>query len=136
MRYQTKHKDKIVAYLSAHEGEHITAQALHYHFLEQGTQIGIATIYRCLDQLVADGTLRKYTIDSRTGSCYEYLSDSKESCREHFHLKCTRCDTLFHVACPHLSELNSHMLDHHGFQVDHSKTVLYGLCEVCQGARL
>ena len=31
--------------------------------------------------------------------------------------------------------LNQHLLEHHGFTVDHTKTVLYGVCADCAGTQ-
>ena len=129
--YKTRQKEQIIAYLTAHPGQHVTAQELSRHLEAEGTPVGTATIYRCLDQLTTDGVLRKYTIDSRTCACYEYISESEE-CRSHFHLKCMKCDKLIHLTCEHLDGLAAHILEHHGFQIDTSKTVLYGLCADCQ----
>ncbi len=129
--YKTKQKEQVLQYLTSHAGQHVTAQDISRHLSESGTPVGTATIYRCLDHLVSDGMLRKYTIDSRTGACYEYLPDAAE-CGRHFHLKCMQCDKLYHVTCEHLSGLDSHVLEHHGFFIDHSKTVLYGICAACR----
>ncbi|MBQ8928504.1 MAG: transcriptional repressor [Oscillospiraceae bacterium] len=131
--YKTRQKSKILEYLTNHPGQHITAQEIARHLDAQGSPVGMATVYRCLDGLVTDGTLRKYTIDSRTGACYEYLPQS-DACSRHFHLKCVRCETLYHVTCEHLCELEEHIAEHHGFRIDPSKTVLYGLCAACREA--
>ena len=129
--YKTKQKEKIMQYLTAHEGQHVTAQELSRHLEAEGTPVGTATIYRQLDALVTDGILRKYTIDSRSCACYEYLPLSAE-CKRHFHLKCMECEQLFHVTCEHLDGIEAHLLERHGFQIDQSKTVLYGLCKACR----
>ena len=129
--YKTKQKEQIMQYLTTHPGQHITAQEISYHLTQEGISVGTTTIYRQLDQLVSDGTIRKYTIDSRTGACYEYLPDSGE-CHRHFHLKCMQCEKLYHVTCEYLCELEQHILEHHGFQIDQSKTVLYGICAECR----
>ena len=129
--YKTRQKEQILRYLTEHEGEHVTAQELSRHLENEGTPVGTATIYRHLDALVSDGTLRKYTLDSRTCACYEYRRTESE-CKRHFHLKCTCCERLFHVHCEHLDGIEAHILEHHGFQIDQSKTVLYGLCAECR----
>ncbi len=132
--YKTRQKEQILHYLKAHEGQHVTAQELSRHLSDSDTPVGTATIYRYLDHLVSEGVLRKYTIDSRTGACYEYAPHS-EACSRHFHLKCMQCDKLYHVTCESLSSLDSHVLEHHGFAIDHSKTVLYGICGRCRGVQ-
>lgn len=52
-------------------------------------------------------------------------------CREHYHLKCTECGKLIHAECKFLSELSAHIYNEHGFKVDGSRTVLYGVCGDC-----
>lgn len=132
--YKTKQKEQILQYLKSHAGQHVTAQEISRHLSDSETPVGTATIYRYLDHLVSEGILRKYTIDSRTGACYEYAPHSAE-CSRHFHLKCMQCDKLYHVTCEHLTGLDGHILEHHGFAIDHSKTVLYGICKTCRGVQ-
>lgn len=129
--YKTRQKEQILLYLTSHPEQHVTAQEISRHLNQEGSPVGTATVYRQLDQLVSDGTIRKYTIDSRTGACYEYLPDADE-CHRHFHLKCMQCEKLYHVTCTRLCELEQHIFEHHGFRIDQSKTVLYGICEACQ----
>ena len=41
------------------------------------------------------------------------------------------CGRLFHTECAYLNTLSEHIKNEHGFLVDGSKTVLYGLCKTC-----
>ena len=102
MGYKTKQREYILAFLQNSEGRHITVAELVRHLQDNATPVGTATVYRTLEQLV-----------------------------EHFHLKCTCCGRLFHVSCDYLNQLGEHLLEHHGFVIDHTKTVLYGLCADC-----
>lgn len=128
--YNTKQKEHILNLLIENSSVHTTAGDIANYLRKQGTPVGIATIYRYLDQLAEDGIIRKYTIDNKTGACYQYMGE-KSKCREHFHLKCLKCEKLFHVECSYLSELDKHILSHHEFTIDHTKTVLYGYCKEC-----
>lgn len=128
--YNTKQKEHILKLLMENSSSHTTAGYISSYLQSQGTPVGIATIYRYLDQLADEGIIRKYTIDNKTGACYQYIGEKKE-CREHFHLKCVKCEKLFHVECDYLSDLEKHILSHHGFTIDHTKTVLYGCCKDC-----
>lgn len=91
---------------------------------------GQATVYRTIDRLAASGELRKYIVDGSTAACYQ-KSGGKTGCREHFHLKCEGCGRLIHVECDELAKIASHMEKEHGFAVDSSKTVFYGICREC-----
>ena len=128
--YNTKQKEKLLDYLISNKDKHTNVQTISSFMAEEGTPLGTATIYRRLDKLVEQGIVRKYVIDGKTGACYQYIGDGNECCR-HFHLKCVRCDRLIHIDCDHLSGISRHIFEHHGFQVDSSKTVFYGVCAKC-----
>ena len=131
MGYKTKQREYILAFLQNSEGRHITVAELVRHLQDNATPVGTATVYRTLEQLVEEGMVRKYVLDGKSSACYQFLSDEPHLCQEHFHLKCTCCGRLFHVSCDYLNPLGEHLLEHHGFVIDHTKTVLYGLCADC-----
>ncbi len=130
--YNTKQKEKLLDFLISNKEKHTNVQQISTFLTNEGTPVGTATIYRQLDKLVESGTVRKYTIDGKTGACYQYIDDTQD-CKSHFHLKCVCCDRLFHIACDHLKDIDKHIFEHHGFKVDPSKTVFYGVCADCQG---
>lgn len=131
MGYKTKQREYILEFLRSCGGRHITVVEIVRHLQDSGTPVGTATVYRNLEQLVEEGMVRKYVLDGKSSACYQFLDTLPEACQEHFHLKCTQCGRLFHVSCDYLSQLEGHLLEHHGFVVDHTKTVLYGLCADC-----
>ncbi|MBE6864215.1 MAG: transcriptional repressor [Ruminococcus flavefaciens] len=131
--YNTKQKEKLLDYLISNKDKHVNVQTISAYMSEEGTPLGTATIYRRLDKLVEQGVVRKYVIDGKTGACYQYI-DSQNNCHEHFHLKCIKCERLIHIDCGHLKGISEHIFAHHGFTVDSSKTVFYGVCSECSGA--
>lgn len=131
--YNTRQKECILEILKEHQELHITAAELGKRLEEQQTPVGTATIYRFLEQLVEEGLVRKYTLDGKSSACYQYMENGA-ACREHFHLKCLNCGTLFHVECEFLTQMQTHIMQHHSFRIDHTKTVLYGYCDTCRGA--
>ena len=128
--YRTKQKDQIMDCLIKNKDRHITADEILSALSEGKPHVGKTTIYRYLDKLVSQGTVRRYFIEGGKSACYQYV-DQNDACGCHYHLKCTECGQLFHLECDYLGEMDSHIKDHHDFQVDHSKTVLYGQCGVC-----
>ena len=128
--YNTRQKESILEYLRANSQRHVSVGDILEHLKETGREVGTTTVYRYLDRLTKSGEVRKYVIDEVSGACYQYVEDA-DDCREHFHLKCTRCGRLIHVDCGHLREVGEHILAHHRFLVDRSKTVFYGICESC-----
>lgn len=128
--YKTKQKEKILDYLIRNKEKHTNVQEIITFLTAEGNPIGTATIYRQLDKLVDCGMVRRYNFDGKTGACYQYI-ENKEECHEHFHLKCTICGKLIHLNCDRLSNINRHIFEKHGFQVDPSQTVFYGKCSEC-----
>lgn len=97
---------------------------------DKGHSLGMSTVYRQLDKLVANGLVRKYIIDENSPACYQYVDTSSECC-EHFHLKCNVCGKLIHTDCSLMKKIAEHMKESHGFIVDSTKTLLYGICRDC-----
>lgn len=130
--YKTKQRDQILDCLVQNKNRHITADQILAALNVEKTLVGKTTIYRYLDRLVAQGVVRKYSIEEGKSACYQYVEQNL-ACNEHFHLKCIDCGQLIHLECNYLNEMDSHIRDHHNFKVDHSKTVLYGKCGSCAG---
>lgn len=128
--YKTKQKDTILNYMTEHKDFHVTVNTLSDYLDEQGTPVGTATIYRHLEKLVEQGLVRKYTVDSGTGACFQYVPPDKK-CHEHYHLKCEKCGCLIHLECSFMKELSEHIFSDHGFEIDPLRTVFYGVCRDC-----
>jgi Fur family ferric uptake transcriptional regulator len=116
-------------------GSHVTVNQLVSLLSAEGeTGIGQTTIYRHLEKLLAQGRIRKYFLSDGESACYQYVED-ESLCREHFHLKCEVCGALIHADCELLDTIDKHLLAEHDFQINALKTVLYGTCKKCLGAR-
>ena len=66
--YKTKQQDLLLSYLRQMQGKHFTAEDVRSHFAKKDITIGIATIYRQLEKLVAEGTIQKYFIVEHSAS--------------------------------------------------------------------
>ncbi len=130
IEYKTKQKQAILNFLKNNRDNHVTVNDISVYLENNNCHVGITTIYRYLDKLLEQGTVRKYTVDNSTSACFQYVDPSK-TCHEHFHLKCEVCGKLIHLHCSHISELCSHIFNDHGFKPDMMRTVFYGICSVC-----
>ena len=131
--YKTKQQELLFSYLREMQGKHFTAEDVRAHFEEKKLSIGIATIYRQLEKLVAEGTIQKYFIDDHSAACFEYAGETCNSAEQHFHLKCELCGRLIHLECEELEELGGHLKTEHGFVINPLRTVFYGVCTDCAG---
>ena len=90
-----------------------------------------STVYRLVAEMATQGHLRRFPkTDGGRGWLYQY--HEKHNCDGHLHLKCAACGMLLHLECGMSNELLAHIENTHGFQVDNTATVLYGLCAECR----
>lgn len=128
MGYVTKQGNLVKNFLEKRGESHFSADEIYFALISDGCRIGKTTVYRQLEKLVGEGAARKFSSGDSSSCCYQLCS---ESCKSHYHLKCSVCGKLFHIECDFLDRLSEHIYDGHRFTVDGSKTVLYGICENC-----
>ena len=128
----TKHSKTVLECLKENSSRHLTAKEVASLLSKDGKDVSNATIYRQLEKLTQSGEVRKYITSPGESACFQYAGiDGKSECERHFHLKCTVCEKLFHVSCEYLEKLEEHVKEHHGFKIDNTRTVLYGICGEC-----
>ena len=132
--YRTRQRTAILQYFKSHPHAHLTAEELCDALRAGGISVGKSTVYRALDKLAESGLVRRFSMAPGESACYQYAGGHSDTCRAHFHLKCTVCGTLYHIECEHLDELTAHLGAKHSFTVDYAKTVLYGTCDPCRRA--
>lgn len=133
--YRTKQRELIEAFFLKNKENHVTAEDILKFLKENDTPVSKSTVYRYLDKMQGQGKIRKYTVEEGMCSCYQYIEEH-QSCKEHYHFKCSECGRLFHVSCDLMNEISKHIYKEHDFVIDNSKTVFYGLCGDCRRAEL
>ena len=129
MAYNTKQKEAVLACLKELSEGHVNAADIAKHLAKAGSKVGLTTIYRQLDKLVDEGTVKKFVTEG-SSACYQYVGDGH--CGEHFHLKCESCGKLIHLKCRTFDRLSDHILQEHGFLSNPGRTTLYGVCSDCR----
>ncbi len=131
--YRTEQKKMLLAYLQAHGSEAYTVEELvdgmraMYGELVPGT----STVYRLITRMVEEGSVKRFAKGKGRGFVYQIVVG--RSCHAHLHMKCTDCGRLFHVSETLSEEMGQRLLDGFRFLLDTEQTVLFGLCETCQG---
>ena len=130
--YNTKQKQIIYSFLKDNANNFLTCDEIYDGLKKQSNPVGKATLYRFLDMLVSSGDARKVIDDNKKCAAYQLL-DKEMNCDGHMHLKCTCCGSLVHLGCDFMHSVGEHILKHHEFRIDNSKTLIYGLCSKCSG---
>ena len=121
MHRQTRQRDTIRAALAA-AGRPLGPQEVLAAARAELPGLGIATVYRAIKALLAEGWLRAVELP---GSTPRYEVAGK---RHHHHFHCRACDGVFEVeACP----AGIRGLLPGGFRLEEHEIILYGLCAVC-----
>lgn len=131
--YKTRQREAILSFIETNKENLITARAIYDNFLNRNNPIGMATIYRRLEELTDQGLLSKHTIEGISGACYRYKSGKEEE--GHAHLMCEDCGNLTDLECDFISNINAHLLKEHRFGLNPRKTVFYGTCRECLGKK-
>lgn len=129
--YSTRQKRELLAFLKERSMQHFSVDEVVFELRDRGEQIGRSTVYRYLELLAEQGSVRKYA-GVQGVTQYQHVDDAS-GCDGHFHMMCSRCGNLMHVDCRLLGEMSAHMMAEHGFQLDPRQTVLVGLCSACRG---
>ncbi len=123
--YRVTPQREMIIEVIAHGGRHMTAEEVHTAVHDRAPAVNIATVYRVLDLLVAQG------LASRTD-----LGDGRlayATCRHgpHVHLVCRQCGHTVEASEALLVPLGDHIRSEYGFAADLQHLSLFGLCGDC-----
>lgn len=124
-RYRTRQREAVSAFLAENGDRYLSVDDVWTAVSSSGASIGRSTVYRCLETMASDGSVLKAT--SPGGEARYRLADGKPSGQ----LVCLRCGRVLPLDCHMVDDFSSHVLEHHAFRIDPTRTVLYGLCAPC-----
>lgn len=131
--YNTKQRQLILDNMRRSGDSARTIEEIRRDLKAEGCSVGEATVYRALTLLVGDGVVEKLSYSGRESAAYRYISDSSEL-DDSLILKCVTCGVVARTRCDFAGRLSEHLQTDHGFKLDRSRTIVYGVCENC-GAR-
>lgn len=111
----------------ASEGEHFSAEDIYKLLMEQGEDVGLATVYRVLTQFEAAGLVSRHHFEGGH-SVFELARDE-----HHDHVVCVKCGKVREFVDPDLTQRFNEIADQLGFTVTDRTLYLYGVCsEGCE----
>lgn len=128
--YSTRQKRELQSFLKERSMRHFSVDEVVFELRDRGERIGRSTVYRYLEQLAEQGSVRKYQ-GVQGVTQYQHIENDAD-CDAHFHMLCSRCGNLLHVDCAMMGEMTEHLMTEHGFRLNPRETILVGLCEKCR----
>ena len=125
--YMTQPRKRLLTYLHSHADETLSAGQI----AEDLPEISVSAVYRNLSALEKDGAVQKVAKAGTREVFYRFKK--AEECRAHLHLSCKKCGRTFHMDEAETEALVEAVAKLDGFTIDRSDTVLYGICNGCQG---
>lgn len=97
---------------------------------EMGITVNKTTVYRYVTQLAKNNVLIKFVAEKGEKTLYKF-NDKNLGCDNHLHLKCSLCGKIEHLGCDDMEQFKKHIFNEHGFLLNCSSSVLYGVCKKC-----
>ncbi len=97
---------------------------------EMGIAVNKTTVYRYVNTLCENNVINKFVAEKGKKTLYKF-NDKNLGCDNHLHLQCSLCGKIEHLGCSDMEEFKSHILKEHGFLLNCSSSVLYGVCKKC-----
>lgn len=117
---------KVLSVFESAKAQHFSAEMVYKSLLEQGEDVGLATIYRVLTQFESAGIIKRHHFEG--GHAIYELADGDH----HDHLVCAKCERVEEFYDEVIENQQEVVAKKAGFKIiDHSLT-LYGICQACQ----
>jgi Fur family ferric uptake transcriptional regulator len=106
----------------------VSAQELHDGLRGEGRAVGIATVYRVLDELAALRLVHRVDLGEGVARFEPALPDGEH----HHHLVCDDCGRVEPFSDPALEQALSRVAGARGYDLDAHDVVLRGACADCR----
>ncbi|MFA9487370.1 MULTISPECIES: ferric iron uptake transcriptional regulator [unclassified Mannheimia] len=104
------------------EMQHFSAEDIYKILLERGSDIGLATVYRVLNQFEEAEILMRHNFDANK-AVFELNMN-----HEHDHIICMDCGKVFEFKDPDMERRQREISEKHGMELTNHSLYLYGKC--------
>jgi len=111
----------------AGEGDHFSAEDIYKQLMEQGEDVGLATVYRVLTQFEAAGLVSRHHFEGGH-SVFELARDD-----HHDHMVCVKSGVVREFNDPRLDALLDEIAENMGFTITDRTLYLYGISKGAEG---
>ncbi|XKM14003.1 ferric iron uptake transcriptional regulator [Orbaceae bacterium ac157xtp] len=113
---------KILELLQDPQYQHVTAEDLYKKLIELGEEIGLATVYRVLNQFDDAGIVTRHNFEG--GKAVFELATQKH----HDHLICLDCGAMIEFSDDVINLHQKKIAEQHGIELTYHSLYLYGHC--------
>jgi len=114
---------KILALLEDSEQRHVSAEDVYRTLLDQGEEVGLATVYRVLTQFESAGLVCRHNFEGGQ-SVFELNRGG-----HHDHLVCVKCGKVVEFIDELIEERQRAIAKDNGFTIQDHSLVIYGVCD-------
>ena len=115
----TQPRMSILRVLQNHRDGHLTADDIYRLLIESGEEIGLATVYRVLNQFETSGLVEKHNFES--GQAYYELNDGEH----HDHMVCLETGKVVEFISEEIEKAQKKIADAHGYEIESHSLVIY-----------
>ena len=115
----TQPRKLILELLDESRNRHLTADDIYRELIKAGEDIGLATVYRVLNQFEAAGLVVKHNFEG--GQAY-YELDSGE---HHDHMVCVETGKVIEFSNSEIERLQAEIAAEHGYDIEDHSLVIY-----------
>ncbi len=127
-KYVTKQRKELFCFLKDNADAMFSAADIYVALRDK--QISISSIYRNLPVLEREGLIHRVVLAGSSEVYYQSIGSSL--CRHSIHLNCTMCGKSEHLKSVVTRQLKDSTLTENGFELDPTKTIIYGRCQACK----
>ncbi len=124
--YKTRQREEILNFFRENPERCVSVKEI---LKSENVTVGQATLYRTLSMLCEENVIKRFSSASGGDSFRLQCPDADNDL--HIHIVCKRCGDMIHSDCEFVGEIRNHLSKDHGFTLDTSSTVIYGICKNC-----
>lgn len=110
---------RILEVLETNKEKHMTADDIYRFLLESGEDVGLATVYRVLNQFDAAGLIEKHNFED--GQAHFEI----DSGVHHDHMVCVETGRVVEFVSEEIENLQEKIAASHGYEIEDHSLVLY-----------
>ena len=115
----TQPRKRILDLLEEVGNKHVTADDIYRVLMQAGDDIGLATVYRVLNQFETAGLVVKHNFEG--GQAFYEL----DSGGHHDHMVCVETGKVIEFSNEEIERLQAEIAEHHGYDIEDHSLVIY-----------